>query len=164
RGRRRDRVRARSLLARARGPLARGAAGLRTPSLAATGYVVGARLGTRRSCPRDVEHSSASLSLRPFPHLFPTPVMGEAVPDLRTVAQFVDATFAERRFDPFSTLVRITSVDGEGFDLGLLDLEGHNVTDALLGMAAPDDCWAIGVVTGAWAAPVGSHLRPSAHP
>jgi hypothetical protein len=86
------------------------------------------------------------------------------VPDLRTVAQFVDATFAERRFDPFSTLVRITGVDGDGFDLGLLDLEGHNVTDALLGMTAPDDCWAIGVVTGAWAAPVGSHLRPSAHP
>jgi hypothetical protein len=86
------------------------------------------------------------------------------VPDLRTVAQFVDASFAERRFDPFSTLVRITGVDGEGFDLGLLDLEGHNVTDALLGMSAPDDCWAVGVVTGAWAAPMGSHLRPSAHP
>jgi hypothetical protein len=43
--------------------------------------------------------------------------------------------------------------DPDGFDVGVLALEGQHPGSALLGFTAPEDCTALGVVTTGWSLP-----------
>ncbi|HEX2850054.1 MAG TPA: hypothetical protein VHN98_05860 [Acidimicrobiales bacterium] len=69
-------------------------------------------------------------------------------------------------------LVFVQSPDGEGFDLGVKELDdGDHPMEHLLGFVAPDEWYALGVVSFGWASPM-SHddsgyrttIRPSLHP
>jgi len=61
-------------------------------------------------------------------------------------------------------LVRLGVVEeGETLELGLLPLDGIHPAELLEGFEAPAEWFALGLVTRAWAAPMGD-VRPSSHP
>ncbi len=97
--------------------------------------------------------------------------------DLRRLVDVLDAATADRGFDLRPTLVRIeeTADDPDGFELGLLDLDGESVSYALLGTTATPNCSVLGSITGAWVAPEATFdgdasdrgrfsVLPSSHP
>lgn len=90
----------------------------------------------------------------------------------------IDATSDDD--DPTRTLLvhlarRPDADDPEAIDLGIKDLEGEHVGEAIMGFTAPESWWAFGAITGGWAAPLPpdaehelprgrTSQRPSAHP
>ena len=65
---------------------------------------------------------------------------------------------------PGATLVRLERVGGEEHELALLPVDVHP-TEALAVLDLPESCYAVGVATGGWAAPMdGRPGRPSGHP
>ncbi len=63
---------------------------------------------------------------------------------------------------PGATLVRLAH-DGSGeHEVAVLPIDLHP-TEALRGYEAPAECYALGIATGGWAAPMDG-TRPSAHP
>lgn len=62
-----------------------------------------------------------------------------------------------------ATLVRLDHAPDGDHDLGLQPIDCHP-TEALAGFTAPDSCYALGVIGGGWAAPMGGKGRPSGHP
>lgn len=58
------------------------------------------------------------------------------------------------------SLLHVAGVDGGGFDMGTLPLDGQHPTDLLLGFTAPADWYALGLATGGWAYPVDQRNRP----
>lgn len=72
-----------------------------------------------------------------------------------------------------TALVRLGEPEPSGdFEIGYLDLRGDHPTEALFGLVAPDEWWALGVIASGWMAPLEgeglefgtSTIRPSAHP
>ena len=64
---------------------------------------------------------------------------------------------------PGATLVRVDLVPPGEHELALLPIDVHP-TVALAGFRPDPSCYALGVATGGWAAPMGGTGRPSAHP
>jgi len=58
-------------------------------------------------------------------------------------------------------LLHVGGPDGDGFDLGVLPLDGRHPTDLLLGATAPPDRHAIGIATSGWAYHVADRGDPS---
>ena len=57
-------------------------------------------------------------------------------------------------------LLHVSAGDAEGFDLGMLPLDGRHPSELLVGLTAPDDWHAIGVATGGWAYHSSERGRP----
>jgi hypothetical protein len=70
---------------------------------------------------------------------------------------------ALRTNEPGATLVRLDRDSAGDSELALRPIDTHPV-EALAELDQPMRCHALGVATGAWAAPMGSSVRPSAHP
>ena len=96
---------------------------------------------------------------------------------LRRLVATLDAVTAHEGFNLRPALLRVEEPAGDpdGFLLGWLDLEGGSVSDALLGLVAPESWTAIGTVTGGWVGPAETFdepdalrgrfaVRPSSHP
>ena len=64
---------------------------------------------------------------------------------------------------PGATLVRVDLVPPDELELALKPIDVHP-TEALAGFRRPASCYALGVATGGWAAPMGAKGRPSNHP
>lgn len=64
---------------------------------------------------------------------------------------------------PGATLVRIDLVPPDEVELALQPIDVHP-TQALAGFRPPASCYALGIATGGWAAPMGAKGRPSNHP
>lgn len=60
-------------------------------------------------------------------------------------------------------LLHVGAVDGTGFDLGVLPLEGRHPTDVLLGTCAPQEWHAVGLATRGWAYHVSERDDPGRH-
>lgn len=65
--------------------------------------------------------------------------------------------------EPGGTLVRVDLVEPEDVQLALKPIDVHP-TVALAGFRVPASCYALGIATGGWAAPMGAKGRPSNHP
>lgn len=60
-------------------------------------------------------------------------------------------------------LLHVAALDGTGFDLGALPLEGRHPTDVLLGLDAPEGWHAVGLATHGWAYHVAERGDPRRH-
>jgi len=58
-------------------------------------------------------------------------------------------------------LLHVGGPDGDGFDLGILPLEGRHPTELLLGSLAPPDRHAVGIATSGWAYHVSERGDPA---
>jgi hypothetical protein len=68
---------------------------------------------------------------------------------LHLLADHLLAQLAAGAFEPAVLHVSVTGT--EGFDLGVLLLDGNHPSELLVGFTAPDDWHALGVATGGWA-------------
>lgn len=57
-------------------------------------------------------------------------------------------------------LLHVSAGDADGFDLGMLPLDGRHPSELLVGLTAPADWHAIGVATGGWAYHSSERGRP----
>lgn len=101
--------------------------------------------------------------------------------DAELLDQFADlliqAVTADDSFEQRTMLVHLRKRDGveDNFDLGFKDIDGRHVAQEIVGFTAPSEWWALGGITGGWAAPMDDGAehesargrttnRPSAHP
>ncbi|MGH9185021.1 MAG: hypothetical protein ACRD0U_04260 [Acidimicrobiales bacterium] len=106
----------------------------------------------------------------------PLPSPDSRAPDLDAVVALLELATAELGFDLRPRLVFVEGDvdDADTWDVGFVDVDGESVSAALLGFTAPGSWWALGTLTGGWAAPetlddremARGRLasRPSAHP
>jgi len=89
------------------------------------------------------------------------------VHDVLALEPWIDILEAALPADQNGLLVRLAWPDddcsGGDVELGLLPLDGVHPAELLDGFDAPDEWWALGLVTRGWASPMGP-TRPSQHP
>src|SRR5438067_6399566 len=124
-----------------------------------------------------------SSPVRTLPLVRPRPRTrrGTMPTDAELLDQFADllieAVTADGVNEHRTMLVHLRKHDDvEGnLDLGFKDLDGRHVAQEILGFTAPPEWWALGAITGGWAAPMTDGAehesargrttsRPSAHP
>ncbi|MBV9040279.1 MAG: hypothetical protein JOZ68_04720 [Acidimicrobiia bacterium] len=79
---------------------------------------------------------------------------------LEALVAMVDAGVEGNGWNHGHLLLRLTSVDADGGDLGTKPIDGHPL-DTLLGFTAPAEWQASGVSAEGWAASMDSAVRPS---
>jgi hypothetical protein len=75
------------------------------------------------------------------------PVVADA--SLHLLADHLAEALAEGELSP--CLLHVGGIGADGFDLGVLPLDGQHPTGLLLGHRAPDDWHAVGMATSGWA-------------
>ncbi len=85
----------------------------------------------------------------------PGPLPADA--SLHLLATHLADALADEQLEP--CLLHVGGVNGEGFDLGVLPLDGRHPTGDLLGFTAPDDWHALGLACHGWA----YHVSERAH-
>jgi hypothetical protein len=89
------------------------------------------------------------------------------VHDVLALEPWLDILEAVLPADQNGLLVRLAWPDiddgDDDIELGLLPLDGIHPAELLAGFDAPDEWWALGLITRGWASPMGA-VRPSQHP